>query len=220
MKINFTHIIALLVCFSLVEPARAQFRTDRPDFFRDGYDQMQQEIQRLQQQQQQTPQQQIEHPSQLLTITEGNLRWQKYIFRDGGFSVWLPEGLQSQETVVLETKQGKISFDVFATHPQSLRFVAAYSDVLDSDLLKDTQNLLDSVQDGIIAQTEYKLIDSKPTTLEQYPGRELSLENQGETIKFRLYLIGQRVYVLAATEKGTEITQQNIQEFFDSFRLL
>jgi hypothetical protein len=223
MNKHFNYLVPafLLVTLALIVPVKAQFRPDRPTFFQDGYDQMQREIQNLQQQQQQqTPQQSLEHPSQLLTINNGDLSWQKYIFRDGGFSVWMPEAIQSNETVVLDTNLGQISFEVFATHPQSLRYVTAYSQPLDSKLLSNPQNLLEAVREGIIAKTQYKLKDDQILTQESYPARQLSMENQGEMITFRLSIINQRVYVLAASQKETNQIAQDVQNFFNSFRLL
>ncbi|MGH8000812.1 MAG: hypothetical protein ACREPR_15630 [Brasilonema sp.] len=222
MKPRITATLVLLTTLASVTPALAQGRLDRPSFFQDGQDLMNQEIQRLQQQQQQQQQQgQVEHPSQLLTINDNSLRWQKFIFRNGSFSVWMPEGTQSQESVALETIAGELNFEVFATHPQSSRFIAAYSNPIDASQLSKPDAILDSVRDGIIAAKNFKLINDRSITLEQYPGRQLSMENSsGEAINFRVYLINQRVYVLAASQKNMEGPSQDVVNFFDSFRLL
>lgn len=223
MQQNITYLMSflLLIAAVTVSPVRAQFRTDRPTFFREGYDQMQQEIQRIQrQQQEEAPQQLLEHPSQLLTINNGELRWQKYIFREGGFSIWMPEAIQSNEVVVLDTDLGKISFEVFASHPQNLRYVTAYSYILDAPVLSNPEALLLAVKRGVIARTQYQLKDDREIRWEKHPGRQLSMENQGEMITFRIYVIDKRIYVLAASQKETNEIAKNVQEFFDSFRIL
>lgn len=220
MKSNTVVLSAILGLFALISPSLAQGRLDRPSFFQDGQRLMEQEIQRLQKTPEQTPQTEIEHPSQLLTIDSGQLSWQKSIFREGGFSVWIPEGTQSQEMVSIDTVAGNLSFEVFASHPPKSRFVAAYSDKIDESNLTNPQGLLDSVQQGIIAHTQFTLVSEQATSFDQYLGKELLMRDDDEIIAFRLALINQRVYVLAANQKETDTLSEDVTNFFDSFRLL
>jgi hypothetical protein len=201
-------------------PALAQGRLDRPSFFQDGQQLMNQEIQRLQQQQQQQSSQPLEHPSQLFTINEGQLQWQKFIFREGGFSVWMPEAIQSQESLALDTRVGTLNFEVFATHPQKFRFVAAYSDNLNPTQLSDPDALLGAVRDGIVAKTQFQLTGDRSISFAQYPGKQLSMQNGDEAITFQVFLVNQRVYVLAADQKEIEGLSTDVANFFNSFRLL
>jgi hypothetical protein len=212
-------IIVISLIFQPINYSFAQGRLDRPTFFRDGQMLMDQEIQRLQQEQQQ-PSTPIEHPSQLLTIDQGQLIWQKYLFRDGGFSVWMPQGIQSQETVKLNLGTSELSFEVFATQPQIYRFVAAYSEPLHPTQLADTNQLLLSIKNGIIQHTKFTLLTENNITWQQYSGKELTMKQNNELISFHLYLINQRIYILAAGQKNTETISTNILSFFDSFRLL
>ena len=191
---RFIHFgIFFALNFSIL-PVLAQGRFDRPTFFRDGQQQMEREIQRMQQiQQQQPPKQALEHPSQLLTVDEGKLRWQKYLFRDGGFSIWMPQGIQSQEMIDLETAVGKMSFEVFSTQPINYRFVAAYSDSIPTDIFKQKDDLLSAVRDGIVAKTELAILGDRPLTEGPYPGREIKMQDDKEVLSFHLYAINQRV---------------------------
>ena len=218
---KITGTLLFLVTVGAAIPALAQI--DRPSFFRDGQQLMQQEIQRMQrQQQQQQPQLQepIEHPSQLLTVNEGSLRWQKFIFRDGGFSIWMPEGVRSEETVVLDTIAGKLSFEVLTSNLPSWRFVAAYSGDLASPSLPASQTLLASIRDGIVQETKFKLTEDQDISWNNYSGKKLSMQDGDETIAFRVYLIGTKVYVLAAAQKNTTVVSEDAVNFFDSFRIL
>jgi hypothetical protein len=212
----------LLTTLGLTPPVLAQARLDRPFFFQEGQRQLDQEIQKLQQQQQQQEQQQqqLEVPSQLLTVNDGTLQWQKYLFRDGGFSVWMPAATQSQESDVLDTSVGKLSFEVFATQPQSYRFVAAYSNPITLTPNQSPDNFLDAVRDGIVAKKGFKLIAEQPVSFEQYPGKELTMQDGDETITMRIYWIDRRVYVLAADQKSARGVSQDVVNFFNSFRLL
>lgn len=202
-------------------PVLAQGRFDRPIFFQDGQELLDREIQRLQQIQQQQPSPtNIEHPSQLLTIKEGNLSWDKYLFRNANFSVWMPQGVQSQETITLETSLGQIAFEAFSTQPQNYRFVAAYSELLKADLLEDKAAILTAVRDGIIARTKFEVIGDRSVSQQGYTGRELTMRDGSEILAFQIYAIGQRVYVLAAGEKQAQTLSESAINFFSSFRLL
>jgi hypothetical protein len=147
--------LILLIVLGIASPGATQGRVDRPFFFQEGQYQLDQQIQKLQRQQREPkPQQKPEVPSSLLTIDDGTLRWQKYLFKDGGFSVWMPTAIQSQETKVLETSIGKVSFDVFATQPKSFRFIAAYSEPIQSQKIKDSKQFLESMRDSIVQETK------------------------------------------------------------------
>lgn len=221
MQIKIISFLLLVSSLGGVNTAIAQFQSDRPSFFRDGYDLMQREIQNLQMQQQ-NPTATPEHPAQeqLLSIQRGPLQWQKYIFQDGGFSLWMPEGIQSEETVVLATVIGEIPFKVFATHPQDSRFVAAYSENLEPAKLENTQEVLAAIRDGIIAKTKYELTEESSINFEEYAGTQLTMKNEatGEIITFRVYLINQKIHVLAVSQKNLEA--EDVSSFFASFRLL
>ncbi|MDJ0508611.1 MAG: hypothetical protein QNJ64_05055 [Crocosphaera sp.] len=216
---NILKILIIFACFYYpIGQTLAQGRFDRPNFFRDGQRLMDQEIQRLQQQSETSN---IEHPSQLLTIDTGELRWQKLLFRDGNFSVWIPQGIQSNETVNISLGENNLSFEVLASHPQNYRFVAAYSDILNRDQIINPEELLIQVRDGIVQETNFTLMTDESFTWQQYRGRNLTMKDEDELISFRVYLIDNRVYVLAGGQKNqTANVPEIIVSFFDSFRLL
>ncbi|MEA5509666.1 hypothetical protein VB715_07805 [Crocosphaera sp. UHCC 0190] len=221
LSVNFLRFLLILGCLcDPISQVLAQGRFDRPTFFRDGQLLMEQEIQRLQQQPE-TPATEIEHPAQILTIDSGQLQWQKFLFRDGNFSVWMPQGIQSLETIILDLGKSNLSFEVFATQPKPYRFVAAYSEDLSSSQLANPTQLLLAVREGIVKQTNFILLTDKDITWQQYLGQELTMKHEDELISFRVYLINQKIYVLAAGQNNNvEQISTNILSFFDSFRLL
>ncbi|EAZ88966.1 hypothetical protein [Crocosphaera chwakensis] len=218
MKKIILSIIVLNCFYYPLGQILAQGRLDRPTFFRDGQQLMDQEIQRLQQQSESNN---IEHPSQLLTIETEELRWQKFVFQDGNFSVWIPQGIQSSEAVSIELEDSNLLFEVLASHPQNYRFVAAYSDRLTSNQIANKEQLLDEVKQGIVKKTNFTLITDKNITFETDIGKELTMKNEDELISFRVYLINDRIYVLAAASPTqSDAISETIISFFDSFRLL
>lgn len=215
-------LFPLISCTTLLfsTPCLAQFRSDRPTFFDDGQKFMEQEIRRMEQEnrnQQNTTQ--VEHPSQLLTINDNELTWQKYLFRDAGFSVWMPQGIQSNEDITIETKGGNIKFEVFATQPKSLRFIAAFSEDENLSNIGSNEDILDAVKQGIINKTNFELIQEKAISFESNLGIFLGMKNDEEAISFQIYLVNKKVYVLAVSTKNNNY-QQEITSFFNSFRLI
>ncbi|MGK7957762.1 MAG: hypothetical protein AB4063_21300 [Crocosphaera sp.] len=218
MKSLLQLMIILSCCYYPLGQILAQGGLDRPTFFRDGQRLMDQEIQRLQQQSNSNS---IEHPSQLLTIDTEQLRWQKLVFQDGNFSIWIPQGLQSSETVTISLGDSNLSFEVLASHPQNYRFVAAYSDSFTASQNANPEQLLDQVKEGIIKETNFTLLTDENITWQNYQGKKLTMKDEDELISFRIYLINNKVYVLAAGQNyNNQNTSENIISFFNSFRLL
>ncbi|MDJ0732003.1 MAG: hypothetical protein QNJ33_18660 [Crocosphaera sp.] len=218
MKNILKYAIILTCSYYPLGQILAQGGFDRPSFFRDGQRLMDQEIQRLQQQ---SNPNNIEHPSQLLTIDTEQLRWQKLVFQDGNFSVWIPQGVQSSETVIISLGESNLSFEVLASHPQNYRFVAAYSNSLNPNQIANSEQLLEQVKEGIIKETNFTLLTDENVTWQQYKGKKLTMKDEDELISFRVYIINNRVYVLAAGQNyNNQNMSENIVSFFNSFRLL
>lgn len=217
MKI-IKYLLFFCCCFYPYGQILAQGRFDRPSFFRDGQRSMEQEIQRLQEQ---SSPDNVEHPSQLLTIETEELRWQKVVFQDSNFSVWIPQGLQSSETVIISLGESNLSFEVVASHPQNYRFVAAYSHSLDPNQIKNSEQLLNQVKEGIVKETNFNLLTDENIVWQQYNGKKLTMIDEDELISFRVYLINDRVYILAGGQSyNNQSISENIVSFFDSFRIL
>ncbi|PSF31684.1 hypothetical protein C7H19_22360 [Aphanothece hegewaldii CCALA 016] len=222
LKYYLFGLMSSLSLLSIASSSLAQGLLNRPAFFRDGQVQMEQEIQRFQQQQNQQSNSDSSPivPSPRLTIIEDQLKWQKYLFQDGGFSVWMPQAVvQSQETIILNLGTNQLSFNVFANQPKSYRFVAAYSQRLTTEQTANPNELLSLVRDGIVAKTDFTLLDDSSTSWKQYPVRELTMQNGNEIISFKVYLINQQVYVLAIGQKNTNAISKEVTSFFDSFEL-
>ena len=99
--------------------------------------------------------------------------------------------------------------------------MAAYSDSLDSNKISDSEQLLNQVIEGIIKETNFTLLTDENITWRQYNGKRLTMKDEDELISFRVYLIDNRVYVLAGGQSyNNQNISENIVSFFDSFRIL
>jgi hypothetical protein len=84
--------------------------------------------------------------------------------------------------------------------------------------------MLDSGRDGLVADTNGKVIMESKITLGNYPGREVVIEAKGQfktaIIKVRIYVVRNRMYqvmVITAKGEGGSFERDN---FMDSFRLV
>jgi len=209
MKLAIIGIGLGLTIASFPQQAIGQFGVDRSDFFERGTEQMEREIERL------------ESPDTepILTIKERPVEWKQFLFAEAGFSIRMPLGNVTESTAVLETATGIIELNVFATNPQLSRFIVAYSDRLDPAQLENPESILARVRKLMIPNTEFELLGDRP--LDNYPdaGRELSLKNSSETIRLRIYLLHQRLYILGSTQPLSEPNNDKLFTFFNSFQL-
>ena len=191
--------------------ATAQIFIDkRHDFFDKGRLQIEQEIKELEE----------ESSQPILTIESGKIQWQNISCKEGGFSIRMPGVNITEEIEIFENEKGKIRFQVFVTHPASARFMVAYSEILNSKQLVNKQNILSNLQNKIVDVTGFKLSSDRSYNLGDILGREFILKNDTETIIFRIYLAGKRLYLLGASpiEKDNEIAGA-VFIFLDSFKL-
>lgn len=204
-----------IIIMAIASPVSAGL-FDRPDFFERGDEEFEREIRRFERGQ--------SVPDSSLTIDEeleNGLLWSRLLVRDGGFTIAIPQGTISQESKIIETPQEEIEFKIVAAHPPSSRFVAAYSEELDSKTTSDPASLLSKTRDRIIENNAgFTTNTDIDMTFDNYPGKEFTLENKEERITFRLLLIKQRLYVLAVSQDKDTVSAESVAIFFNSFELI
>jgi len=186
----------------------AQRWDGRQDFFEQGDRQFNQEIQRLQ-----SPQ-----SDPLLSVDSGT-QWQAIASASGGFSVWMPPGVLSQETRTLDTAAGTLAFEVLVSQVDQTRYVVAYTKPWNRGQPSD--QILLAIRDRLIRNSQnYQLESDRPISLGQVTGREFVLQGAGETRLFRFYLGRDRVYGIGVRQPGDRAQTQTATTFLNSFRLM
>ena len=209
--------MALAVC--LGNPTQAQLPPpgvtgdlfNRPDFFEDGIDRMEEEIRQLQ-----------DPPSEpTLVVQDDLLQWQAIVVREAGFGVWMPQGAMAEEIEEIETADGQMTFDVLASHVASARYLAAHSPLSEAQQQSEPELLLAQVQDGIANRTNFKLSGDRPIAFDgRYPGREFLLQGDSEQLTFRVYAIGSQLIVLAGGQPTVQEGSEAVDTFLNSLQLL
>lgn len=159
-------------------------------------------------------------PDPALPVAQKSNFWQPVIFSAGGCSFWLPPGILSEETVLLDTSVGRLSFRTLASNSDNARYVAAYAEQLTKSQVENPQALLRAIRDKVAPVDKFQLKSDTPITLNKYPGRELTLQSAKEIITFRAYLVEQRVYILGAKYPNASTLSKRVAGFLNSFQLL
>ncbi|HHP7231962.1 MAG TPA: hypothetical protein ACFCUY_14025 [Xenococcaceae cyanobacterium] len=214
MKVCFWLKIPLFVALSWISATSALAGLfDRPDFFEKGRDQFEAEVRRFEETE--------NTDNSSLTIEQTVLPWSRILVEAAGFTVMLPSGAITRETEVVEAPRGDIEFDIIASHPAASRYVIAYSEAITAERLENTPEVLEQARDQIISNNVGLLkIAEDDFTWENYSGKQFQLQNQAETIVFRLLVTENRFYVLAVNQQNDAISPDSIDTFFNSFELI
>jgi hypothetical protein len=159
-------------------------------------------------------------PNDTIPVSKNSRSWQFIVFQSGGFSFWMPPGILTEETVVLNTSVGSLSFRTLAANGEDRRYVVAYAEKLTPAQLQSPQVLLEAIRDKVAPANQFQLKQQREITIDKYPGRELILENDKEIIIFRAYLAKEKVYVLGVHTPKANPLNRETQAFFNAFQLL
>ena len=153
-------------------------------------------------------------------ITPTEIEWQEFT-EEGRFSVTVPRALiktmQKEETQI-----GEIDIHMFTTEYAGIEYGVGYNDY-PPDLIGDPQLRLDGARDGILANVNGKLLSEQPISIDDHPGRELTVEatENSRTIiaKVRIYLVENTLYQVLAVAPKDLSSSPDIAKFMDSFKL-
>lgn len=186
---------------------------DRPDFFQKGYDQFQEEIRQFERGAS------LANPS--LNLDPTTVPWSPIVSETAKFTLMLPPGTISQEVETVGEPERELDFNIIASNLSDSRYVIAYSEEVDTERFANTQKVLDNTRKTIMTnKVGLNKIADEDITFENYPGKQFKLQNDQETIVFRLILIKQRLYVLAVNQQNEARSEELINRFFESFKLL
>ena len=155
-----------------------------------------------------------------------------------GFSVALP-GAPDRKQEAVASIAGEVPAVRYEAGAGPALYAVGYIEY-PAAATRDPKRLLDATRDAIVAQSKGDLLSQRRVTLGRYPGRDFEAaiplprpavagdakseepkKDQPGTgrLRCRIYLVGRRVYQLtAAGPRGAEDEEQ-IEEFFKSFKL-
>jgi outer membrane lipoprotein-sorting protein len=169
-----------------------------------------------------TPKEDIDTAALDRLLNPGPPVWTEFRSEEGRFSVLMPEKPQSQ-TMTMEMPQGRFEQHLFSASHSKLFCMIAYTEMPKQSLVgNNAEGFLDGVRDVFVKQVGGKLASESPLTLDGHPGREVKAHVfQGEA-RFRLFLVGERLYILwvMTLEKSSDSIEETFNKFFMSFKLI
>lgn len=146
--------------------------------------------------------------------------WIKFTSEAGRFSVLMPGPGEPKD--VSETKTdprfGTYTTHLFLQKTDKGLFMAGWVDYAPAIRL-DVQRELVANRDNFVKGIGARVTSERPVALGDSPGIEFNAESEQATFKSRVYVVGQRPYmVVAATLKGLN-DAANVERFLASFQL-
>ena len=146
--------------------------------------------------------------------------WIKFTSEAGRFSVLMPGPGEPKDESAIRTdpKVGAYTTHMFLQKTDKGLFLAGWVDYA-PDVRLDVQGEIAANRDNFVKGVEARVTSEHPITLGDSPGIEFIAESAQATFKSRVYVVGQRPYmIIAATLKGQE-DSANVERFLASFQL-
>ena len=159
--------------------------------------------------------------------TQGEkLNWKDFASDELKFKAAFP-GVPKATVDALDAKLGKRFAHWFiVTLPQRF-FGVSVTDFPNLPLMLKEDQLkanYDNLRDGVIKQTGFKLVSERDIRLGEQFGREITLTNDKEIIKNRMYLVRQRLFQSITTMQTSlakdDTAQKDAVKFLDSFQFV
>lgn len=146
--------------------------------------------------------------------------WIKFTSGAGRFSVLMPGPGEPQDKPEIRTdpKAGPATIHKFLQKTDKGMFWVGWCDYA-PEMRLDAQGVLSANRDGLIKSLNARMTSEHPITLGDSPGIEFVAESEQAIYKSRVYVVGQRPYmIIAATLKGLE-DSANVERFLASFQV-
>jgi hypothetical protein len=149
-----------------------------------------------------------------LVAEEDTAGWQEVVSAFGRFSIRMPE----QPKVIHEDNPEQHLFVCYL--PNDASYSVSYG--LLSGVSRDTDRLLDAACERYAQNKQGRIVGkAQAIQLDEYPGRDawVNVRNGVGLAHLRIYVVGNRVYILEAVGRGDFAKTKAVDYFFDSFRL-
>jgi hypothetical protein len=149
----------------------------------------------------------------------GTAQWSQVSLTDGGCSLLMPSLVQRSCTTN-QTAIGGIIRTAFSAEPMpGFMFDFCQSRLPADAVIDDPSKSLDAAVHGAIGNRG-KLVSTRKIALRNFPGIEGYAEcTGGEAVTCRLYLVGHDLYQLSCQMPKTQMCQEHLLKFLDSFDL-
>lgn len=148
--------------------------------------------------------------------------WSTFNSPEGRFSALMPTKPKIEVRDV-DSKVGKITLYSYTSSNNVAYFHASYGDYPQEPTPGTLEAVLDGVRNGVVQGLQAELLDEKKITLGGFAGRELTAKRivDGNEVRFkwRMYIVGRRLYQLAAATSKADAESPDVAKFLTSFQV-
>ena len=195
--------VTLVSCLLFLTDASAQ-RLNQPTFFEEGREQFEELIRELEQSQ----------PDSELTMDESIQQWQPITSENGGFSVWVPLGILSDDTETIQIGETPLNFRILSSQVSTGQFVVAYADAPNLE----KEQLFTAVKDALVQRTAFEITRVESITVDGNIGESLILKSDAGQISTYILLGNSRLYVVGVRQSQENLSSEVANRFLSSFQ--
>jgi ABC-type Fe2+-enterobactin transport system substrate-binding protein len=143
--------------------------------------------------------------------------WQAFTSELGKFTVQMPRRPQAETTVPADFGGQQVNVHQIVVQNNGTSYIVVYTDLPSSFIQKGSQQVLDELSNKFLANLGLQELKNrgKKIDLNGNPGREFQTGNSGKFFGMRVYLVGQRSYLLLTQAP----TSRDVNQFLSSFQL-
>ena len=150
--------------------------------------------------------------------------WVTFSSPEGRFSLQFPKQ-PTPDTQEVDSVVGKLKMYTYLSSSSTVTYMASYADYPTVPETDRQQPVLDGVRDGVVRKLEAKLFDETKISIDGNPGREFRMSKTGQDgqeliYHWRAYLVGRRLYQVAAGYYKRDSQSRELPKYFGSFQLL
>lgn len=143
-------------------------------------------------------------------------QWQPITSQAGGFSVWAPLGVLSDDSLKVSLASVEVAFRILSSQTSIGKFVVAYAD---RPNIKTSQ-LLAALKDDLVQRTASTISNQQPIAINDHVGESLTLTGASGLISAYLLIGKERIYVVGVRQPEALKSSEVAQKFLTSFRVL
>jgi hypothetical protein len=145
--------------------------------------------------------------------------WKEFVYTDKQMAFSMPtnpaESSQSSDTAI-----GKITIYEYQLDKGSYALTVMMNDYPDTILQVSPDKLLAAGRDGGMKNINGKVTSEKKITIDGNPGLEFQFESSTIFGKYRIYLVGTRLYQISSVSSVGSTLFPDTDRFLNSFRLV
>lgn len=159
--------------------------------------------------------------------------WRTFNSPEGKFSLLMPTEPKVKVQEV-DSAVGKLTLYTYASSNKVAYMMASYGDYPKEPAdAANAEKVLDDVREGVLKSIGGEVISGNKIVLKgrasagaavlEYPGREFAAKKTGQdsevVYNWRVYLVGRRLYQLAAVTNKADAASPDVPKFLTSFQL-